>query len=90
MIDGMPYPAGVIPGPKGMAMIQMVKILAGLNPEDRTSAHFGGIKAEFDKIGWNLMVDSAPVGGAQRSSESRSKTARWCGSVPRKSGCRTP
>ena len=62
-IDGMPYPAGVIPGPKGMAMIQVVKLLAGLNPEDRQTATFGGIKAEFDKIGWNLMVDTTPVGG---------------------------
>jgi len=67
MIDGMPYPAGVIPGPKGMAMVQMVKLLAGLNPEDRTSPQFGGIKAEFSSIGWNLMVDSAPVaGGAEK------------------------
>ena len=29
VVDGIPYPAGVLPGQRGMAMIQMVKVLAG-------------------------------------------------------------
>lgn len=67
MVDGIPVPVAPVPGPKGMAMIQVVKLLAGLDPNDRKSTHLGGIKAEFDKLTFNLMIDTAPVaGGAEK------------------------
>lgn len=66
VIDGIPHQAGVMPGPRGMALLQMLKVLAGLDPADRSAAHFGGISAERDKVGFNLIVDTAPVGSAER------------------------
>lgn len=60
VIDGIAYPAAAIPGPKGVAMAQMVKLLAGLDPNLRREAQIGGIKAEYEKIPYHLMVDSVP------------------------------
>jgi type II secretory ATPase GspE/PulE/Tfp pilus assembly ATPase PilB-like protein len=63
VIDGVPYPAAAIPGQKGAAMVQMIKLLSGLDINDRRTAQSGGIKAEYEKIPYHLMVESAPVGG---------------------------
>ncbi|HQZ64746.1 MAG TPA: ATPase, T2SS/T4P/T4SS family [Planctomycetaceae bacterium] len=63
VIDGVPYPAAAVPGQKGVAMVQVIKLLSGLDVNDRRTAQSGGIKAEFEKIPFNLMVESAPVGG---------------------------
>lgn len=63
VIDGVPYPAAAIPGQKGAAMVQMIKLLSGLNINDRQSAQSGGMKTEYAKIPYHLMVESAPVGG---------------------------
>ena len=66
VIDGIPHQAGVLPGPKGMALVQMIKVLAGLDPADRSAAHFGGISAEREKLMFNLILDTTPVGSAER------------------------
>lgn len=63
VIDGVPYPAAAVPGQKGVAMVQMIKLLAGLDINDRRTAQSGGIRAEYEKIPYQLMVESAPVGG---------------------------
>lgn len=61
VVDGIPYPAGAMPGQRGMAMLQMVKVLAGLNPQERTEAQSGGINAEFEETKYELRVTSAPL-----------------------------
>jgi type II secretory ATPase GspE/PulE/Tfp pilus assembly ATPase PilB-like protein len=67
VIDGVPYPAAAVPGQKGVAMVQMVKLLAGLDINDRKNAQAGGIKAEFEKVPYYLMVESVPAsGGGER------------------------
>lgn len=67
VIDGAPYPAAAVPGQKGVAMVQMLKLLAGLDPNERKIAQHGGIKAEFDKLPYHLMIESVPAGsGAER------------------------
>ena len=63
VIDGMPYPAAAVPGQKGLAMVQMIKLLAGLDPNERKVIQAGGIKAEFDKLPFHLLVESVPAGG---------------------------
>jgi type IV pilus assembly protein PilB len=63
VIDGIPFPAAAVPGQKGVAMVQMLKLLAGLDPNDRKTALAGGIKAEYDKLPFQLMVESVPAGG---------------------------
>lgn len=60
VIDGIAYPAAAIPGQKGMAMIQMVKLLAGLDTSVRKEAQSGGIKAEYEKVPYHLIIDSVP------------------------------
>lgn len=63
VIDGVAYPAAAIPGQKGVAMVQMIKLLSGLDVNDRRTAQSGGIKAEYEAIPYHLMVESTPVGG---------------------------
>lgn len=63
VVDGVPYPAAAVPGQKGVAMVQMIKLLAGLDPNDRKTPQSGGIKAEFDSLPFHLMVESVPTGG---------------------------
>ena len=63
VIDGVPYPAAAIPGQKGSAIVQMIKLLSGLDVNERRTAQSGGMKAEYEKIPYHLMVESAPVGG---------------------------
>ncbi len=60
VIDGIAYPAAAIPGQKGMAMLQMVKLLAGLDINEKKALQSGGIKAEYEKIPYHLMVDAVP------------------------------
>ncbi|MEQ9407887.1 MAG: ATPase, T2SS/T4P/T4SS family [Fuerstiella sp.] len=61
VIDGIPYPAGALPGQRGIAMIQMLKVLAGLNPQERAEAQSGGINAEFEGTRYHLMTDFVPL-----------------------------
>lgn len=61
VIDGIAYPAAAIPGQRGLAMIQMVKLLAGLDVNERKVPQEGGIKAEHEKVNYQLMVDSLPL-----------------------------
>jgi type II secretory ATPase GspE/PulE/Tfp pilus assembly ATPase PilB-like protein len=63
VIDGVPYPAAAIPGQKGAAMVQMIKLLAGLDINQRREVQTGGMKAEFEKTPYHLMIESSPVGG---------------------------
>ena len=60
VIDGVAYPVAAVPGPKGAGMVQMTKLLAGLDINERKVAQSGGIKAEFEKVPYHLMLDSAP------------------------------
>jgi type II secretory ATPase GspE/PulE/Tfp pilus assembly ATPase PilB-like protein len=67
VVDGVPYPAAAVPGQKGMAMIAMIKLLAGLDPNERKAPQSGGIKAEYTGLPFHLMVETVPGGnGAER------------------------
>ncbi len=61
IVDGIPYPAGALPGQRGMAMIQMLKVLAGLNPQERNEAQSGGIYAEFADTKYQLLTETIPL-----------------------------
>ena len=63
VIDGVPYPAAAVPGPKGAAMLQMIKLLSGLDINERSVAQSGGMKTDYEKIPYHLLVESVPVGG---------------------------
>ncbi|MCA9079859.1 MAG: Flp pilus assembly complex ATPase component TadA [Planctomycetaceae bacterium] len=66
-IDGVPYPASRLPGQMAMAITQMLKLLCGLDPRERSKPQSGGANVEFTENKYVLKVDSAPVaGGAER------------------------
>ena len=53
MIDGVPYPAAAIPGQKGAAMVQMIKLLSGLDVNDR---QHGAIRRHENRIRKNSLT----------------------------------
>lgn len=64
VVDGIPYPAGALPGKQGVAVVQMIKLLAGLDVQSRVEKQSGGILAEFDDEQYRLLIESAPIKGA--------------------------
>ena len=56
VVDGVAYPAGALPGQRGMAMVQMLKLLAGLNIQERAEPQSGGIYVEFEETKYELYL----------------------------------
>ncbi|HEX6984137.1 MAG TPA: ATPase, T2SS/T4P/T4SS family, partial [Planctomycetaceae bacterium] len=65
-VDGVPYPAARMPRQQGVAVTQMVKLLAGLDVKERGKPQAGGLNAEHDGIKYELRVQVAPGEGAER------------------------
>lgn len=61
LVDGVPYPAAKMPPPAANAITQMLKLLAGLDIKNKTSAQGGGIFAEFDEVEHEVRIDTTPV-----------------------------
>lgn len=66
LIDGVPYPGGKLPKLEGNAVVQMLKLLGGLDIKQRKVAQSGGIKAEFNNKQYQLMLNVAPVAEGER------------------------
>lgn len=67
IIDGVAYPGGRLPGRRALAIIQMLKLLSGLDIQERRQPQMGGVKAEFSENAYRLMVDTTPApGGLER------------------------
>ena len=67
LIDGLPTPAGQIPKQRAHAMTQMVKLLSGLDINQREQPQEGGVKASYGDEEYELKVLSTPVaGGVER------------------------
>ncbi len=65
-VDGVPYPAARMPAQAGLAITQMLKLLAGLDIKVRNKPQSGGIKAEYEERKYILRIDSQPVPGGER------------------------
>lgn len=66
-VDGVPYPGSRMPPQAGLAITQMIKLLAGLDIQVRDKPQSGGIKAEFQETPYVLRVNVFPVqGGSER------------------------
>ena len=63
-VDGVAFSGGRVSTQEAMAITQMLKLLAGLDINDRGSEQAGGINAEFNETKYELMVETAPVRGA--------------------------
>lgn len=65
VVDGVPYPGGRLSKQQGLAVTQMLKLLAGLETKQRTKPQSGGIKAEYLETPYELRVASTPVKGGE-------------------------
>lgn len=65
-VDGMPYPGGRLAKAEGLAITQMLKLLAGLDIKERKKPQSGGIKAEFDSKPYLLGIKTAIVPDGER------------------------
>ena len=66
LVDGIPYPGGKLAKAEGMAITQMLKLLAGLDVKERTKPQSGGIKAEFETKPYILGIKSIPIADGER------------------------
>lgn len=67
LIDGVAYPGARFPRQRGLAITQMIKLLAGLDIQQRRKPQSGGINAELNETPYRLRVESTPLGeGAER------------------------
>ena len=71
MVDGMPYPGKPLHPKRGVAIAQMLKLLAGQDITNRTSAQSGAIKAEFLEHPYMVFVDSTPIPGSKGAEKIR-------------------
>jgi type IV pilus assembly protein PilB len=62
-IDGMNYPGEPLPGKQALAVTQMIKLLSGLNVQERNQPQKGGVDAELEGHPYQLLVQVEPVGG---------------------------
>lgn len=66
-VDGVPYPGNRMPPQAGLAITQMMKLLAGLDIQVRNKPQAGGIKAEYTGTPYTLRVNVNPLqGGGER------------------------
>jgi type II secretory ATPase GspE/PulE/Tfp pilus assembly ATPase PilB-like protein len=59
-IDGMPMAGGRMPKQQANGIIQMMKVLAGLDGKLKGKHQLGGIKAEFQETKYELTTDVTP------------------------------
>ncbi|MFM9966316.1 MAG: ATPase, T2SS/T4P/T4SS family [Planctomycetaceae bacterium] len=60
VVDGMPYAGGKLTKPQGLAITQMLKLLAGLDIKVRDQPQSGGLKAQFNELPYELVVQTKP------------------------------
>ena len=66
-VDGISYPGDRMPGPAALGITQMLKLLAGLDPNVRDKPQSGGINSSYDEKSYEVRIDTQPVqGGAER------------------------
>lgn len=63
VIDTIPFPAGKMPAKRALAVTQMIKLLSGMDINDRKSPQTGGMNASYEDVTYKLYVKTEPVGG---------------------------
>lgn len=59
-VDGMPLAGGRMPKQQATAVMQMMKVLSGLDAKLKGKHQVGGVKAEHKEIKYELTTDVAP------------------------------
>lgn len=66
-VDGIAYSGGKLSKPQALAITQMMKLLAGLDPKIKGKGQSGGVKADWQGIPYEISVDTQPVAdGSER------------------------
>jgi type IV pilus assembly protein PilB len=60
-VDGIAYSGGKLSKQQTLAVTQMMKLLAGLDPKLRGQHQLGGLRAEYQQTPYELTVDIAPL-----------------------------
>lgn len=66
IIDGVAYPGNRVTKQEGLAITQVMKLLAGLDIKERKKLQQGGLKAEFEEIPYELQIIAQPVEAGER------------------------
>jgi type IV pilus assembly protein PilB len=67
VIDGVAYPGAKLSRQQGLAVTQMMKLLSGLDIQQRKIPQSGGVRAELAETKYELRVESTPIAqGAER------------------------
>lgn len=61
LIDGIPYSGGRLSKQQGLAVTQIMKLLAGLDPKQRQKTQSGGLRAELEEVPYELRIESVPL-----------------------------
>lgn len=67
-VDGVANPGPKLSKQQGMAVVQVIKLLSGLNIQERKRPQHGGVNAELEEVSYQLRVSTAPAQGGERLS----------------------
>ena len=67
-VDGVPNPGPKLSKQQGMAVVQIIKLLSGLNIQERKRPQSGGVAAELEEVPYQLRVSTAPTQSGERLS----------------------
>ncbi|MCA9016791.1 MAG: Flp pilus assembly complex ATPase component TadA [Gammaproteobacteria bacterium] len=67
-VDGVANPGPKLSKQQGMAVVQVLKLLSGLNIQERKRPQFGGVAAELEGVAYQLRVSTAPTPDGERLS----------------------
>lgn len=59
-IDGVAFAGAKMPRPQAVAITQMLKVLCGLDPKQKSQPQAGGVKAEFEGTPYEATIDTVP------------------------------
>ena len=65
-VDGQAFSGGRMSAKEAMAITQMLKVLAAMDPRERTAPQSGGIKAEYVETDYEIFVETTPTRGGER------------------------
>lgn len=66
VVDGLAFAGDRISKQEGLAVTQVLKLLAGLDIKERKKPQQGGIKSEYSETPYEIVVISQPVEGGER------------------------
>ncbi|MFK7777623.1 MAG: ATPase, T2SS/T4P/T4SS family [Gimesia sp.] len=67
-VDGVANPGPKLSKQQGMAVVQVIKLLSGMNIQERKRPQSGGVFAELEEVSYQLRVATSPTGAGERLS----------------------